>query len=43
MRLLLALRVLAECAQDWDLLPLPVGRHGLGAGLEQVEGLAVLP
>ena len=38
--LLLGLRVLGEGAEDRDLLPLSVGRRGLGPSLEQVDGLA---
>ena len=41
-RLLLGLGVLLVGAEDLDLLPLPVQLRRLGAGLEQVQGLAVL-
>ena len=41
-RLLLRVRILAEGAEDGDLLALAAGRHWLGFGLQQVQGLAIL-
>ena len=40
--LLLAVLVRLKCAKEGDLLPLLAGGGGLGLGLQQVEGLAVL-
>ena len=40
--LLLAVLVRLKCAEEGDLLPLLAGRGGLGLGLQQMEGLAIL-